>query len=81
MQLLVYDLVARQSHWVTAFIWLALGLIVLSILFVTTEVELLRWVTVVDVACTSLLVALSLRVSERPRASSDPSRSRRQAAR
>ena len=81
MQLLVYDLVARQSHWVTTFIWLALGLIVLSVLFVTTEVELLRWVTVVDVACTSLLVALSLRVSEQPRASSGPSRSRRQAAR
>lgn len=81
MQLLVYDVVARQSHWVTTFIWLALVAILCSIPFVTSELGLLKWVTVVDVTCTSVLVLLTRRISERPRASSGPSRSRRPAAR
>lgn len=81
MQLLVYDVVARQSHRVTTFIWLALVGIILSSPFVSSELELLRWVTVVDVACTSILVLFSLRLSEQPRASSNPSRPRRPAAR
>ena len=59
MQLLIYDVVARQHHVAVILVWAALAAIAASVLVVDTLGQLLAWVTTVDSLLVAMLIVLS----------------------
>ncbi len=67
LQLMVYDVVARQHQRAVALMWLALVAVLATIPFVNTELALLSVVSTVDVALLLGLLGVSLRRGSRTR--------------